>query len=102
MKATNKIEASRIAYFGMRKMYQQGGYALENTKDPLKKWVVKEDGAMYLVSVKPEARRCDCPFFEENAEFAVCKHIYYVQEEIRREDNFQNLTDTLGLHGGGI
>lgn len=103
MKCETKNEASRIAYAGLRKMYREGGYTLEAGADATKKFVVKEDGTMYLVWAHKDQPYCDCAFFEENAEFGICKHVAYVREEIRKEANFQSLCETIPanvLRGG--
>ncbi|WP_394794897.1 hypothetical protein [Armatimonas sp.] len=105
MKATNKTEAQRIAYFGMKKMEKEGGYAF--TEGTVSNWfnVVKEqDGTTYGVLLLEKRGVCNCPFWEENSEFGACKHIYWIREELAKEADFQSLTETdpRWLHGGGI
>lgn len=75
MQATTKQEANRIAFFGARKMDEQGyryeqvgGSWLMTTPDGDKTyWVATKDAAGNAL--------CDCAFFAENKTFGVCKHI---------------------------
>lgn len=86
MKATTKTQAQRIAYFGAKKM-QDGGYRMERTR-----WIgtyeIRKDGDGRAYRVRVGHRSmpdtCNCPFFTENAEHGICKHIYWVRWELER------------------
>ena len=88
MKAQTKTQAQRIAYFGAKKM-QEGGYHIRPTR-----WVgnvdVVKDGDGRAYSVRVGARNvpdtCNCPFFRENAEHGVCKHIYWVRWQLEAQE----------------
>ena len=73
MKYKDKKEASRIAYFGARKM-DAAGYKFE-TIDQFNRWCATPAGGGYNVAIFESGEAdCGCKFFEENAEFGVCKH----------------------------
>jgi hypothetical protein len=93
MKCTNKAEAQRIAYFGSLKM--KTGYTMVTTGRYGVVNVVKEDGeTTYRVNIGTPtnaARFCNCGFFTENAEFGICKHIYFAQGELEKAASFDAL-----------
>lgn len=94
MKCETKTEAQRVAYFGMKKMQKTGGYALERTRVENGFLVRKDDGGVYGVAVAPKHGGCSCPFYHDNVEFGICKHIYWVREELANEANFQSLCES--------
>jgi hypothetical protein len=99
MKCTTKKEASRIAFFGARKMDAQG-YTYQRL-DIWNWWVSNPSGGGYNVAIFDSGEaHCGCPFFDENSEFGTCKHIARVQglkkdEEAREEQ--QAFEDRIAL-----
>ena len=75
MKCTDKKTAERIAFFGARKMDEQG-YRYEQVGGS---WLMTtpQGDKTYWVATKDAAGNalCDCAFFAENKELLVCKHI---------------------------
>ncbi len=102
MKCETKQEAQRVAYFGMLKMQREGGYTREATTLPGGFLVRKDDGGVYGVAVEVKHAGCTCPFYAENREFGICKHIYWVREELNQEANFQSLGETLEVLGSRV
>lgn len=87
MKCSTKKEAARIAFFGARKMDEQGyryevlrAWETENGKLRNGAYTVTSgEGKTYQVydspfEVETRALECPCAFFRENKEFGVCKH----------------------------
>jgi len=102
MKCETKAEAQRVAYFGMKKMQREGNYTLEATRVKNGFLVRKDGGDTYGVVVEGKHPACSCPFYAENASFEVCKHIYWVREELAKYADFRSLCESLGLHGDGV
>ena len=94
MKCETKTEAQRVAFFGMKKMQKAGTYALF-TGEFSGKWIVeKEDGTAYSVLLTRTQGTCNCPFYHDNVDHAICKHIYWVREELAQYANFQSLCES--------
>ena len=91
--APNKATAQRIAYFGARKMANEGGYALERTSYANLFNVRKSaDGLAYTVKLayttglgKQVPASCNCAYYRKNSQFHICKHIYWVQWQVQGE-----------------
>ena len=79
-----KREASRIAFFGARKMDGEG-YKISqvdfvNAGAPCDTFTVRSFKSSNLVEVYPDgSKTCTCPFFKDNAKHGVCKHTMRVQ-----------------------
>ncbi len=85
MKATTKMQAERIAQAGAAKMSAEK-YTIKNSAFAAlygRQFMVinRESGARYTVSIDPEKTFCACPFFQENREFGICKHLVKAREE---------------------
>jgi predicted nucleic acid-binding Zn finger protein len=97
IKATTKIQAEKIAAAGARKMVEQG-YRIQNSsiKSLYNKQfrIVKagEKVAAYTASIEEGKVYCSCPFFQENKEFQVCKHILACREAAAENDFADALT----------
>lgn len=81
MEAITKTQAKRIAYFGARKMTDQG-YSFETCGAG--GIIRRADGYGYSVCLPAGGEtgvsgNCTCKFFEENQAHGVCKHIYWAQ-----------------------
>ena len=90
MVCTDKKMAQRVAFFGMKKMLTAGTYTLEQGSREGAWWVLSPT-AEYLVYLPTKTRRahCDCPFFADNAEFGVCKHLYFIQNHLKEQEKAQ-------------
>ena len=85
MKATTKIQAERIAKAGAAKITAE---THEIKPSPFKRligeqftYINRASGARYTTSITPSRTFCACPFFRENREFGICKHIHHAREE---------------------
>lgn len=84
MQAKTKQEARRIAYFGAKKMDDQG-YRYERL-DIWNWWVSSPASGGYNVALFDSGEtHCGCKFFEENTEFGTCKHIMRLQWLVKEE-----------------
>ena len=85
MKAATTIQAEKIARAGWLKMTAEKYTVKACTIKSLigKQFTIinHENGKRYTTSIDPKKTFCSCPFFQENKEFGVCKHIYRAQEE---------------------
>lgn len=96
MKATSQIQANRIAFYGSQKMES---YTMALTSVYNKVRVYKADGTMYRVCVGTPTgagRKCECPFFKENKEFTICKHIVWAEAELDRIAQMESLIKQAG------
>ncbi len=79
MKATTKIQATRIAEAGARKMtadkYTIKPSAIKALAATMFTVVNLETSKRYTVSIEEGKTFCSCPFFQENKEHAICKHV---------------------------
>ncbi len=85
MKATTLTEATRIAEAGARKMtaakYTIKASTIKRLAATTFTVTNHETGKKYTTSVDPEKTFCTCPYFRENREFRICKHICRCREE---------------------
>ena len=89
MKATTKTQAERIAKAGAKKMNAETHTIKGSSIKSLigKQFTItnNESGERYTTSIDPKKTYCSCPFFQENKEFGVCKHIEYAKEDVAWE-----------------
>lgn len=85
MKATSKIQATRIAEAGARKMtadkYAIKPSAIKSLAATMFTVVNLKSGKRYTVSIEEGKTFCSCPFFQDNREHGVCKHTVRCREE---------------------
>lgn len=86
MKCTTKAQAEAIAKAGSFKMYEGKNYTMDAQVAFLPRlaqtrfWITNLDSkARYNVNTYQGI--CNCPFFLENREFGVCKHLLYARAE---------------------
>lgn len=95
MQCTSKTQAQRMAYFGARKM-SEAGYLLRTTQWEGFYDVVKDEETLYSVRigdpVMPDS--CTCPFFTENKEFGICKHLYWTRWQVEAEADAASLAES--------
>ncbi len=84
MICTSKGQAEAVAKAGFNKMVASGEYSTLppfNEGDPY--FVCKNDEeTFYRVDVYTDRMVCACPFYKENKQFGVCKHVLYVADEL--------------------
>lgn len=83
MEVNDKKTAERIAFFGARKMTEQG-YTLEATRWAGVYDVRRPDGVAYGIKLPSVTRlgqkvaaTCRCAFYRANPQFGTCKHIVW-------------------------
>ncbi len=85
MKATTKTQAERIAIAGWLKMtadkYTVKPSAIKGLIGKQFRIVNLEAEVTYHTSIDPKKTFCTCPFFQENKQFSICKHVLRAQEE---------------------
>ena len=85
MKCSSKVQATKIAEAGTRKMtaekYSVKASGFRSLRGVSWTIVNRESGARYAVSIDPANTFCSCPFFAENREFGICKHTEKAREE---------------------
>jgi hypothetical protein len=87
MKCTSYQQASRVAFFGAQKMDGQGYTYEPITRDPLTGKITTlrvtpptEGHVGYIVTTDTQLEDlgidlCNCPFYADNAEYRICKHV---------------------------
>jgi predicted nucleic acid-binding Zn finger protein len=85
MKATTKIQATRIAEAGAHKMTADKYAIKPSTITALAATMFTvvnlETGKRYTVSIAEGKTFCSCPFYQENKEHGQCKHVSRCREE---------------------
>ena len=85
MKAATKIQAERIAKSGAAKMNALTHAVKDSSLKALrgKQFTITNNktGARYTTSIDPAKTFCACPFYQENREFGICKHIEHLKDE---------------------
>ena len=80
-----KTQATNVAKAGAAKMTKQG-YRMVYLQKPLPvdvRFAVRVDNILAGISYRLNlnTRHCSCPFFADNAEFKVCKHLLWADAE---------------------